>query len=165
MSNPLRTAVIGTGYLGQFHAEKYAALASAELVAIVDIDPQRATEIAKKTHCQALADYTLLKGQVDAVSIVTPTSTHFEIGKFFLENGIHVLMEKPITETTEQAQTLINLVHANNLILQVGFLERFNPIVTASAERITSPLFIESTRIMPFNPPLQIMSFLQFTIE
>ena len=122
MSHSLRTAVIGTGYLGQFHAEKYASLPHAELVAIVDIDAQRATEIAKKTHCQALTDYTVLKDQVDAVSIVTPTSTHFEIGKFFLENGIHVLMEKPITETTEQAQTLIDLAQAKNLVLQVGFL-------------------------------------------
>ena len=152
MSHPLRVAVIGTGYLGQFHAEKYAALPQADLVTIVDIDAQRAADIAKKTHCQGITDYTVLKDQVDAVSIVTPTSTHFEIGKFFLENGIHVLMEKPITETTGQAQTLIDLAHAKNLVLQVGFLERFNPIVTASAEKITAPLFIESTRIMPFNP-------------
>lgn len=148
----LKTAVIGTGYLGEFHAQKYHQLKQTDLVAIIDIDINRAQSIAQQCQTQALTDYRELVGKVDAVSIVTPTQTHYEIGKFCLENGIHVLMEKPITETPEEAQTLIDIAAHNNLVLQVGYLERFNPILTHSMGRINQPMFLESNRIMPFNP-------------
>lgn len=148
----IKTAVIGTGYLGEFHAQKYQQLKQTDLVAVVDTDLQRAQAIAKQCKTDALTDYTTLVGQVDAVSIVTPTQTHYEIGKFCLEHGIHVLMEKPITVTIDEAQTLIDLAAQHQLVLQVGYLERFNPILVHSMDRIHNPQFFESNRIMPFNP-------------
>jgi len=150
--NPLRCAVIGTGYLGEFHAQKYTALKNAELIGVVDVDAKRAADIAKANKASAFTDYRELIGQVDAVSIVTPTQTHFDIGQFFLEHGVHVLMEKPITTTVDEAQTLIELAAKNHCKLQVGYLERFNPIIVHARDSITNPQFIESTRIMPFNP-------------
>jgi predicted dehydrogenase len=148
----LRVAVIGTGYLGEFHAQKYAQLDSVELVAIVDINIERAESIAKALNTKALADYKELVGKVDAVSIVTPTTTHFSIGQFFLNHGIHVLMEKPITTTVQEADILIDLAKAKHCVLQVGYLERFNPILSHVSSKINRPQFIESTRIAPFNP-------------
>ncbi len=152
MHTPIKVAVIGTGYLGQFHAEKFAQLPQTELIAVVDIDSISANKVAKKCKTRAVTDYQQILNQVDAVSIVTPTHTHYDIGKDCLEHGLHVLMEKPICNTIEQADTLIKLANQKNRILQVGFLERFNPIVTATADQIDNPMFIESTRIMPFNP-------------
>jgi predicted dehydrogenase len=148
----VRCAVIGTGYLGEFHAQKYAANPDAELVAVVDIDKTRAQSVAKANKTQALGDYRDLVGKTDAVSIVTPTHSHFNIGAFCLQNGMHVLMEKPITTTVEQAQKLISLAQQYHCKLQVGYLERFNPIVVHARDSIVDPQFIESTRIMPFNP-------------
>jgi len=150
--NPLRTAVIGVGYLGEFHTQKYAALKNVALVGVVDTDITRAKEIAKQNKTQAFDRYHDIVDLVDAVSIVTPTQTHFEIGKFFLEHGKHVLMEKPITTTTDEAQILIDIAQKNHCVLQVGYLERFNPIILKARDRVTQPQFIESTRIMPFNP-------------
>ena len=152
MSTPLKVAVIGCGYLGQFHAEKFAQLPETELVAVVDTDAQQAEKVAKKCKTQALTDYQAILDQVDAVSIVTPTHTHYAIGKVCLDAGLHVLMEKPICNTVAEAETLIECARAHNCVLQVGFLERFNPIVTATVAEIQQPMFIESARIMPFNP-------------
>ncbi|MDF2940404.1 MAG: gnnA [Gammaproteobacteria bacterium] len=148
----LKVAVIGTGYLGEFHAQKYAQLESVELIAIVDINLERAESIAKALNTQALSDYKALVGKVDAVSIVTPTTTHFAIGEYFLNHGIHVLMEKPITTTVEEADKLIELASSKHCVLQVGYLERFNPILSHVKSKINRPQFIESTRIAPFNP-------------
>lgn len=148
----IRCAVIGVGYLGQFHAEKYASLEQCELVAVVDPDSKRANEIAKKYDCLAFTDYNDLLGKIDAVSIVAPTQLHFSIAKDMLNHGIHVLVEKPITTTIEQADELIKLASDKKLLLQVGHLERFNPAVLALKEFISKPLFIESQRIAPFTP-------------
>ncbi|MDO8953453.1 MAG: Gfo/Idh/MocA family oxidoreductase [Gammaproteobacteria bacterium] len=148
----LKVAVIGTGYLGEFHAQKYAQIDSVDLVAIVDTNIERCQALAATLHTKAVEDYRELIGKVDAVSIVTPTSTHFAIGKFFLENGIHVLMEKPITTTVEEADILISLAKSKNCLLQVGYLERFNPILNHVEGKIKQVQFIESTRIAPFNP-------------
>ncbi len=148
----IRTAVIGVGYLGQYHAEKYHQLENSELIAVVDDDLQRAQTIAQKNHCQALTDYKKLFGKIDAVSIATPTQTHFEIANDFLQRGIHVLVEKPIAVTIEQADKLIVTAKEHAVILQVGHLERFNPAVIALQGLITKPLFIESHRIAPFSP-------------
>jgi predicted dehydrogenase len=150
--NKLRVAVIGTGYLGEFHAQKYKQLDSVELIAVVDTNIERAQSIAKALETQAISDYKQLAGKVDAVSIVTPTTTHFVIGQFFLSQGIHVLMEKPITTTVQEADILIELAKANHCVLQVGYLERFNPILNHVKNKINRPQFIESTRIAPFNP-------------
>jgi predicted dehydrogenase len=148
----IRTAVIGTGYLGKFHAEKYAKLKNAQLKFLVDITPETTQALAKKYKCTATTNYHELIGQVDAVSIVTPTSTHYEIAQFFLTHGIHVLLEKPMTVTLKEAQELITLASAKKLVLQIGYLERFNPVIMTALPQIHQPKFIESTRIMGFNP-------------
>lgn len=147
----LKCAVIGTGYLGKFHAEKYASLDQCELVAIVDVDQQVAKEVADKFGVQALTDYKKLLGEVDAVSIVVPTSLHHIISKDFLNAGTHVLVEKPITVTVEEADELIAIANLKKVILQVGHLERFNPAIMG-LDNEAKPLFIEAHRLAPFNP-------------
>jgi predicted dehydrogenase len=147
----LKCAVIGTGYLGKFHAEKYATLPDCDLVAVVDINEETAQTIAQQHGAKAFTDYTSLLGHVDAVSIVVPTTLHYEVAKDFLNAGAHVLIEKPITTTVEQADELIAIAKEKNLILQVGHLERFNPAVLA-LDKDEKPLFIESHRLAPFNP-------------
>lgn len=151
MAKEIRTAVIGTGYLGRFHAQKYAELPNSKLVGIVDIDKARAEEIAKETNTQPYDDYTELFGKVDAVSIVTPTDTHAEIGKALLTEGIDVLIEKPMTVTTEEAAELVTLAKEKGAILQIGHLERFNAAIVALEGRVNNPVFIESHRLAPFN--------------
>lgn len=148
----IRTAVVGTGYLGKFHLDKYSSLAQSELIYVCDCDESIAKKYAKKYKCQWVTDYTELKGKVDAVSIATPTSLHYKLGAFFLKNGIHVLMEKPITNTLAEADELIQLAKEHNLILQVGHLERFNPVIKHIEPFINHVRFIESVRLAPFNP-------------
>lgn len=146
----LRTAVIGVGYLGKYHAEKFKNLLNSKLVAVCDVDPIKCLEIATANQTEAINDYKTLLGQVDAVSIATPTPMHYEIGKFFLSHGVHVLMEKPITTTTEEADDLINIAKKNGVILQVGHLERFNSAIKAIEPSLANPRFIESVRLAPF---------------
>lgn len=148
--NKIRCAVIGVGYLGKFHADKYAALENAQLVAVSDADPERCREIAQLHNVAAITDYKELLGKVDAVSIAVPTSKHHTVAKFFLENKIQVLLEKPITTTVAEAEELIKLAKAHNLVLQIGHLERFNPVLVALQDVLHTPLFIESLRIAPF---------------
>lgn len=147
----LKCAVIGTGYLGKFHAEKYASLENCELVAVVDINKQSAKKVAKNCNTEALTDYSSLLGNVDAVSIVVPTSVHYSVSRDFLNAGTHVLVEKPMTVTVEEADGLIAIAKLNNLILQVGHLERFNPAIMG-LDKQEKPLFIEAHRLSPFNP-------------
>lgn len=149
--NKLKCAVIGTGYLGKFHAEKYASLPDAELVAVVDINADAARAIAEKHGAMALTDHRDLLGKVDAVSVVVPTTLHHAVAKDFLLAGAHVLVEKPITVTLEEADELIAIARETNRVLQVGHLERFNPAVLG-LDREEKPLFIESHRLAPFNP-------------
>jgi len=151
-SNGLKCAVIGTGYLGKFHADKYAALPECELVAIVDVNPEAAAAIAAKHGCQGLTDHRELLGKVDAVSIAVPTSLHFEVARDFLMGGAHVLVEKPITTTVTEADELIRLAHEHHRVLMVGHLERFNPAILALEGVLDQPRFIESTRLAPFKP-------------
>jgi predicted dehydrogenase len=146
----LRVGVIGVGYLGRFHAEKYAAFSDVELVGIVDPDLPRIEQIADTLGTQAFADPLQLIGQVDAVSIVVPTLLHYRIAKPFLEQGIHVLLEKPVTVTLEQADALIDLAARRELILQVGLIERFNPALTAVRPLIKSPRYLTAERSAPF---------------
>lgn len=147
-----RFAVVGVGYLGKFHAEKYASLQNAELVAVVDPDTGRARELADRLGCEALTRHEDLIGKVDAVSIATPTKTHYAVAKFFLEHGIHTLIEKPITSTVEEAEELIRIAHDRDARIQVGHLERFNSAVLALSDVLKTPKFIESNRIAPFTP-------------
>jgi predicted dehydrogenase len=146
----IRVAVVGVGYLGRFHAEKYAALSDSELVGVVDADPARAAQIAGKLNTRAFSDPAHLIGEVDAVSIVTPTILHHRIAKQFLEQGIHVLLEKPITETIDQADELIDLASRKNAVLQVGHIERFNPAFTAVKSLLARPRYITADRAAPF---------------
>ncbi|HYE36986.1 Gfo/Idh/MocA family oxidoreductase [Methylocaldum sp.] len=150
--SPLKCAVIGVGYLGKFHAEKYAALPDCELVAVVDTDRQAAQAVAEKTGAQALTDYRELLGGVDSVSIVVPTSLHHQVAKDFLAAGAHVLVEKPITVTVEEADELIRIAEDKRRVLMVGHLERFNAALLALDLTEDKPIFIESHRLAPFKP-------------
>jgi DUF1009 family protein/predicted dehydrogenase len=147
----VRTAVIGVGYLGRFHAQKYARLPDANLVALVDIDSQRGRYVAEEVKTEALTDYRELIGKVDAVSIATPTPQHFAIAREFLTAGIHVLLEKPMTKSLEEADELIATAKKSGAILQVGHLERFNSAFTAIRPRLRDPMFIEADRLGLFN--------------
>lgn len=149
---PLRAAVVGTGYLGRFHAQKYAALPEAELVAVVDSNRRRAEEVAAELGCRPLTDYHELTGQVDVVSIVVPTQHHYQVASDLLRGNIHVLVEKPMTVTLGEADALIRLAAERELRLQVGHLERFNPAVQAMVDMVSTPMFIESHRLAPYNP-------------
>lgn len=152
MSKKLNIAVIGAGYLGNFHSEKYSQHPSAQLVSVVDIQEERAKEIAAKYNTSYTTDYrTLLESKkVDAVSIVTPTDTHYEIARAFLEAGIDVLIEKPITHKIWQAEELVRLAQDKGRILQVGHLERFNSAIQKLSTILTKPLFIECHRLHSF---------------
>lgn len=149
-ATPLRTAVIGVGYLGKFHAQKFAETSGSKLVAVVDVDAEARDRAARELGVEALADYRKLIGAVDAVSVVVPTPAHFQVAEAFLEGGAHVLVEKPITETVEQAARLVDIARQRNLVLQVGHLERFNPAVRALETQLHNPRFVESVRIAPY---------------
>ncbi len=146
----IRTAVIGVGYLGKFHAEKYAKIPEVELVGLADLDENRAQEWAEKLGTRAYGDYRALLGKVDAVSVVVPTDQHFSIARAFLEAGCDVLLEKPMTSTLREAEALIATARTCRRILQVGHLERFNPAFLAIRERIRVPLFFEVHRLTAF---------------
>ncbi|MBX9586841.1 MAG: Gfo/Idh/MocA family oxidoreductase [Gammaproteobacteria bacterium] len=147
-----RVAVIGVGYLGQFHAEKFAHSPLAELVAVCDTHAERVKPIAEKYSVRATTDYKELMNQVDAVSIVVPTAQHHSICKDFLMAQKHVLLEKPMTKTIEQANDLIQCAQEQQCILQIGHLERFNPVVREMNSIVENPRYIQCTRISPFKP-------------
>jgi predicted dehydrogenase len=146
----LRTAVVGVGYLGRFHAQKHRALDGVELVAVCDRDPERSRSVAAEVGTAAVADHRELLGKVDAVTIAATTAEHFTLAKFFLEHGVHVLVEKPMTRTSAEAAILTKLAAERNLKLQVGHVERFNPALVAARETLTTVRFIECHRLAPF---------------
>lgn len=146
----MRTAVVGVGYLGRFHAQKYASIPNCELVGVIDPSESARSAVAKELNTQAFADYRELLGKVDAVSIVTPTPLHFEVAAAFLNAGAHVLVEKPMTTTVAEGERLIETAKRAGRLLQVGHLERFNAVVQAVAPTLTAPRFLESARLAPF---------------
>lgn len=146
----LRAAVIGVGYLGQFHAEKYAGLPNVQLVGVVDQDRARAGQIAAKLNAHAFETPASLLGNVDAVSIVVPTVLHHEVAKQFLEAGVHVLLEKPVTVTLEQADELVRIADRKGVVLQIGHIERFNPAITAIKPLLKEPRYLQAERSAPF---------------
>ena len=146
----IKTGVIGVGYLGRFHAEKLVEDAGSELVAVADVAAERCEEVSGRLDVLACHDYRELLDGVEAVSIVVPTDQHFDIARTCLEHGVHVLVEKPITETPQQAAELIVLAEERNLVLQVGHLERFNPAIRALEPMLERPRFVESVRVAPF---------------
>ena len=148
----IRCAVIGVGYLGRFHAQKYQSLDNAELVAICDTDKQALDKVAKELNVPGYQNYHDFFDKVDAISIAATTNEHYKIALDCLKAGKHVLIEKPITETVEQAHDLVKVASENHCKLQVGHLERFNPARLALDGYLSNPLFIESNRLAPFNP-------------
>jgi len=162
----LRLGVVGTGYLGKFHAEKYAKMDDVELVGVADTNRLQAESISRSINTNAYTDHRDLIGKVDAVSIVVPTPAHFSISMDFLENDIDVLIEKPITTTIEEADELIRISEERGLIIQVGHLERFNPAVIALKDIIKNPRFIESHRLSVFkNRSLDVSVVLDLMIH
>ncbi len=146
----IKVGVVGVGYFGQFHAEKYSKMKDVELVGVADIDGPRAKEIAKRHRTQAFSHYSEIFDRVQAVSIAVPTPLHHTIAKDFLLRGIDVLLEKPISKTLDEAVELIELSESKGLILQVGHLERFNGSFLAVEGIVQDPMFIESNRLGPF---------------
>ena len=145
-----RLGVIGVGYLGKFHAQKYAQMETADLVAVVDADLETAKKIAEENGAEAYTDYKDMIDKVDAVSIATPTSYHYEVAKDFINAGKDLMIEKPITVTVEEADELVELADKKGVIIQVGHLEQFNPAMVAARAHIDNPRFIESHRLSFF---------------
>lgn len=152
VNQKLRAAVIGVGYLGRFHAQKYAALPGCELVGVADAFLPTAEKVAAELACRATNDFRTLFGQIDVVSIAATTEQHYAIARECLAAGLHVLVEKPITVTVAQADELIALADQHQRVLQVGHLERFNPAWLAARPKMTQPMFIEAHRMAPFKP-------------
>jgi predicted dehydrogenase len=148
----MRTAVVGCGHFGRYHAEKYVALTDAQLVAVVDRDAERARELGSRLGALALGDVGELEGRVDAASVVVPIEQHFAVASRLLEAGLHVLVEKPIAATLDEASRLIALAEQRERVLQVGHLERFNAALLALEDVLGEPLFVESHRLAPFTP-------------
>jgi predicted dehydrogenase len=146
----LRVGVVGVGHIGGNHARIYAELPQAEFIAIFDIDPARAAEIAAKYKAKAASSLEEFAGMVDAASVATPTSAHFSVARDLLMRGKHLLIEKPITENTADARELAQLAAERRLVLQVGHVERFNPVLSALEQRLTHPRFIEAHRLSPY---------------
>ncbi len=148
----IRAAVIGVGYLGRFHAEKFLKLPNVRLVGVVDVDKKRSDDMASRLGTTPFYSFEDLldRSSVDAVSVVTPTETHYCIAKEFLARGISVMLEKPMTRTVSEAEKLIEEAERNNVVLQIGHLERFNAAVVAMDGKDVAPLFIESDRLSSF---------------
>ena len=150
MTDMLKAGVIGVGYLGRFHAEKYAALNDVQLVGVADLDPDRIQTIAASLNAKPFHDYREMLPFVNLVSVAVTTSEHFPVVRDCLEAGCHVLVEKPITSGVEDARELVRLAKAHNRLLMVGHLERFNSAMQALTSRVTQPRFIESHRLAFF---------------
>ncbi|MCE9612682.1 MAG: Gfo/Idh/MocA family oxidoreductase [Lentisphaerae bacterium] len=153
MPNKLKVGVIGVGALGQWHARIYSEFPDVEFVGVYDTNPERAAEIAAKYHTRAFASLADLAGAAEAVSVVVPTDRHFDVFNQLLPFGLHLLMEKPIASTTDEAERMVAAANARNLVLQVGHVERFNPVLKFLEENLTQPRFIEVIRLAPFPPP------------
>ncbi|MFH1239433.1 MAG: Gfo/Idh/MocA family oxidoreductase, partial [bacterium] len=148
----IKIVVIGVGQLGQHHARICAEMPEVELVGIVDTEYKRAKKLARQYKTQAFDNYEAVSGQIEAVNIAVPTPLHFQIGSYFLQKGIHCLIEKPITPSLDEAQELLDIARRKNLILQVGHIERFNPAVIEAQKYIEEPKFIEANRLGPYSP-------------
>ncbi len=152
MADKIKTAVIGVGHLGQAHARVHASLEHVELVAVCDINEDRGREIAERHATRFVRDYRELLDQVEAASVATPTVNHCEISCAFLEAGVHVLVEKPIARSLDEADEMIRAAESKNLVLQAGHIERFNPAFVALRRRIERPRFFEAHRMGVFTP-------------
>ena len=147
----LNIGVVGIGYLGKYHLEKFINNKQCDTKWVVDTNLDN-IDLNGYDSIQKSSNYKEILNDIDAISLVTPTKMHFKIAKFFLENKKHVLIEKPMTETVAQAKKLVDLAKKNKVILQVGHLERFNPVMKRLTKEISDPLFIEVHRLAKFNP-------------
>jgi predicted dehydrogenase len=148
--NTLRTGVVGVGHMGVNHARVYAELDSCTLSAVYDRSHEAAQRVAKKYRTYAAHSLEEFARLVDAATICTPTVTHYEIGAYLLEQGKHLLIEKPIAETPTQARALSTLAASRSCVLQVGHIERFNPVLAALEGKLNNPRFLEVTRLSPY---------------
>lgn len=148
----LKVGVVGVGHLGKHHARIFSGIENCKLVGVYDKITERANEIAELYNVKAYETYEDLLTEVDAVDIAATTTWHYDLAKPALEKGCHVFLEKPITSTKEQAEELLEIAEKNNLKIQVGHIERFNPVILQCADEINNPMFIESHRLAPFTP-------------
>ena len=150
MSSHIRAGVVGVGSIGKNHARIYSGLPGVEFSAILDTNPEVANVISQQHGVKAVTDLSEFAGLIDVATVATPTPDHYEVGKFLLRQDKHLLIEKPITETPGQAEELVKLAKERSLILQVGHVERFNPVLSALEQRLTRPRFIEAHRLSPY---------------
>jgi predicted dehydrogenase len=146
----LRVGVVGVGHIGSNHARLYAEIASVEFTAVYDVEPLRSRTIASKFGATPVKSLDELISMVDAASVATPTDTHYEVARALIANGKHVLIEKPITDNTTHATELVESAARNGVILQVGHIERFNPVLGALEKHLTHARFIEAHRLSPY---------------
>ena len=150
MTKTIRVGVVGVGHIGSNHARLYAEIPSAEFAAVYDIDAARAAAIAQKYGAKTAGTVWEFADMIDAASVATPTTSHHDVARALIQSGKHLLIEKPITETTKQASELATMANERNLILQVGHVERFNPVLSALEARLNHPRFIEAHRLSPY---------------
>ena len=148
---PLRAGVIGVGHLGQHHTRLYASLPGSRLIGVFDQSPERARMIAERHHVAAFSSIDELLPEVDVVSVAVPTSVHYPVAKACLQAGKHVLVEKPIAVTSDEAHELVQLAGQHRCRLQVGHSERFNPIMQVMRPHIGRPVFVECHRLSSFS--------------
>ena len=149
----LRVGVFGVGSLGQHHARIYSELDNADLVGVYDINPDRAREIAARHGVEPFTDMDALAGKIDAASVAVPTDKHYDIFNRLIEHDLHLLVEKPIAARTEEAERMVRTAQERGCILQVGHVERFNPVMQFLEDNLTQARFIEATRLAPYPPP------------
>ncbi|GAB4337042.1 MAG: Gfo/Idh/MocA family oxidoreductase [Calditrichia bacterium] len=151
-TDQVKIGVLGVGHLGRWHTQQLQKIENAHLVGVYDSNAERCREIADEFQTTPYPSFESLLKDIEAISIVTPTTTHFDYAKMAIEAGKHVFIEKPITETVEQGNELIRLVKESGIKLQVGHIERFNPAILALEDILVNPVFIESHRLANFNP-------------
>ncbi len=149
----LKVGVAGVGSLGQWHARVYSELPHVELVGVHDVNEDRAREIADRYHTRAFASLDELASSVEAMSVVVPSDLHREVACRLMEHNVHLLVEKPIASTTADAEAMVAAARERGLTLQVGHVERFNPVLHVLEEVLTEPRFIEAVRLAPYPPP------------
>lgn len=152
MSGRVKVGVIGVGSLGQHHARIFSQMSSCELAGIYDVNPQRALEVARLFKTNAFTSLDELTSRIDAASVVVPTDKHHDLFQQLAEKNIHMLVEKPIAVTSAEAEEMVHVAKKRNIILQVGHIERFNPVMNFLESRLTEPKFIEVTRMSPYPP-------------
>ncbi|MBN1672374.1 MAG: Gfo/Idh/MocA family oxidoreductase [Kiritimatiellae bacterium] len=150
---PIKVGVIGVGSLGAVHARIYAQLDAVELVGVYDVDRVRAEAVAAEYGTKAVDELDRLADEIEAASVAVPTDLHFEVAERLIGKGVHLLVEKPIADTTSRAEQMVRLAEERAVVLQVGHVERFNPVMTFLEGALSAPRFIEAHRLAPYPPP------------